>query len=142
MQIDYVKISYKEDVHICCTNFAKKMEQNSHKTTSQWKTYGKQLFSEDLEVQDVALFLLFHVELFHTLVLRNDLTPKWASEMGKWKLIIPSQVWLQYLFYLILLSNWCRCHICHVSWVWNWCCCEAIRFLKDGCNMIVRWTNR
>jgi hypothetical protein len=41
MQIDYVKISCKEDVHICHTNFAKKIERNSHETTSQWKTYGK-----------------------------------------------------------------------------------------------------
>jgi hypothetical protein len=52
MQIDYVKISCKEDVHICRTNFAKKMEQNSHETISQWKTYGKRLFSEDLEVRN------------------------------------------------------------------------------------------
>ena len=50
MQIDHVKISCKEDVHICHTNFTKKMDQNSHKTTSQWKTYRKQLFSEDLEI--------------------------------------------------------------------------------------------
>jgi hypothetical protein len=50
MQIDYMKISCKEDVHICRTNFTKKMERNLHETTSQWKTYGKQLFSEDLEV--------------------------------------------------------------------------------------------
>jgi hypothetical protein len=50
MQIDYVKISCKEDVHICCTNFAKKMERNLYETPSLWKTYGKQLFSEDLEV--------------------------------------------------------------------------------------------
>jgi hypothetical protein len=41
MQIDYVKISCKEDVHICHTNFAKEMEQNLHETTSRWKTYGK-----------------------------------------------------------------------------------------------------
>jgi hypothetical protein len=34
MQIDYVKISRKEDVHICHTNFAKKMERNLHETTS------------------------------------------------------------------------------------------------------------
>jgi hypothetical protein len=52
MQIDYVKISCKEDVHICYTNFAKKMERNLHETTSWWKTYEKRLFSEDLEVQD------------------------------------------------------------------------------------------
>jgi hypothetical protein len=49
-----VKISCKEDVHICRTKFAKQMEQNLHETTSQWKTYGKQLCSEDLEVQDDA----------------------------------------------------------------------------------------
>jgi hypothetical protein len=49
-----VKISYKEDVHICRTNFAKKMERNSHEITSWWKMYGKQLFFEDLEVQDDA----------------------------------------------------------------------------------------
>jgi hypothetical protein len=52
MQIDYVKISCKEDVHICCTNFVKQMERNLHETTSRWKTYGKRLFSEDLEVRD------------------------------------------------------------------------------------------
>jgi hypothetical protein len=34
MQIDFVKISLKEDVHSCRTNFAKKMEQNLHETTS------------------------------------------------------------------------------------------------------------
>jgi hypothetical protein len=28
------------------------MEQNLHETTNRWKSYGKQLFSEDLEVQD------------------------------------------------------------------------------------------
>jgi hypothetical protein len=54
MQIDYVKISCKEDVHICCTIFAIKMEQNLHETTNQWKTYGKQVFFEDLEVRDVS----------------------------------------------------------------------------------------
>jgi hypothetical protein len=52
MQIDYVKISCKENVHICRTNFAKQMERNLHETTSRWKTYGKQLFSEDLEIRD------------------------------------------------------------------------------------------
>jgi hypothetical protein len=54
-----MKISCKEDVHICHTNFAKKMEQNLHETTSWWKTYGKLLFSEDLEVRDVAISGLF-----------------------------------------------------------------------------------
>jgi hypothetical protein len=53
MQIDYVKISYKEDVHICRTNFVKNMERNSHERISQWKMYGKRLFFEDLEVRDV-----------------------------------------------------------------------------------------
>jgi hypothetical protein len=43
MQIDYVKISCKEDVHIYHTNFAKKMERNLHEITSRWKTYGKLL---------------------------------------------------------------------------------------------------
>jgi hypothetical protein len=50
MQIDYIKILCKEDVYIYRTNFAKKMEQNLHETTNQWKMYGKQLFFEDLEV--------------------------------------------------------------------------------------------
>jgi hypothetical protein len=54
MQINYVKMSCKEDVHIYRTNFAKQMERNLHETTSQWKTYGKRLFSEDLEVRDAA----------------------------------------------------------------------------------------
>jgi hypothetical protein len=58
MQIYYVKISCKEDVHICRTNFAKQMEQNLHETTSQWKTYGKmwktygkRLFSRTLKFE-------------------------------------------------------------------------------------------
>jgi hypothetical protein len=55
LQINYVKISCKENVHICRTNFAKQMEQNLHETTSRWKTYGKRLFFEDLEVRDVFL---------------------------------------------------------------------------------------
>jgi hypothetical protein len=50
-----VKISCKEDVHICCTNFVKKMERNLHGITSWWKTYGKRLFSEDLEARDVGV---------------------------------------------------------------------------------------
>jgi hypothetical protein len=58
MQIDYVNISCKEDVHICRTNFAIKMEQNSHETTSRWKTYGKQLFSENLEVRCILRCML------------------------------------------------------------------------------------
>jgi hypothetical protein len=37
IQIDYVKISCKEDVHICRTNFTKQMERNLHETTSQWQ---------------------------------------------------------------------------------------------------------
>jgi 23S rRNA U2552 (ribose-2'-O)-methylase RlmE/FtsJ len=40
MQIDYVKISYNENVHIIYTNFAKKLEQSLHETTNRWKTYG------------------------------------------------------------------------------------------------------
>jgi hypothetical protein len=31
------------------------MERNLHETTSRWKTYGKRLLSEDLEVQDEVL---------------------------------------------------------------------------------------
>jgi hypothetical protein len=55
MQIDYVKISCKEDIHICRTNFAKQIEQNLDETTSRSKTYGKRLFSEDLELRDVGI---------------------------------------------------------------------------------------
>jgi hypothetical protein len=58
MQIDHMKISCKEDVHICRTNFAKKMERNLHERTSRWKMYGKQLFFEDLEVRDEGLILV------------------------------------------------------------------------------------
>jgi hypothetical protein len=72
MQINYVKISCKEDVHICRTNFTKQMEWNSHERTNQWKMYGKRLFFEDLEVRDVVisksfmkvLFLFYHVTIF------------------------------------------------------------------------------
>jgi hypothetical protein len=45
-----VKISCNKDVRICHTKFAKKMERNLYETTSRWKTCGKRLFSEDLEV--------------------------------------------------------------------------------------------
>jgi hypothetical protein len=55
MQIDYVKISSKEDVHISRTNFGKKMERNLHERTSRWKMYGKRLFFEDLEVRDALV---------------------------------------------------------------------------------------
>jgi hypothetical protein len=44
--------SCKEDVHIYHTNFAKQMERNLQETSSRWKTYGKRLFSENLEVRD------------------------------------------------------------------------------------------
>jgi hypothetical protein len=67
MQIDYVKVWCKEDVHICHTNFAKKMEQNLHETSSWWKIYGKWLFSKDLEVWDgmysTPIFWSLHVHL-------------------------------------------------------------------------------
>jgi hypothetical protein len=53
-----VKISCKEDVHICRTNFAKQMERNLHETTSRWKTYGKRLFSKDLDVQDACVIFV------------------------------------------------------------------------------------
>ena len=33
------------------------MERNLHETTSWWKTYGKQLLSEDLEIQDVSFLV-------------------------------------------------------------------------------------
>jgi hypothetical protein len=59
MQIDYVKISCKEDVHICHTNFAKQIERNLHETTSRWKTYGKRPFSEGLEVRDEYISSLY-----------------------------------------------------------------------------------
>jgi hypothetical protein len=52
------QISCKENLHICRANFAKQMERNLHETISRWKTYGKRLFSEDLEVRDEVLVLL------------------------------------------------------------------------------------
>jgi hypothetical protein len=55
MQIDYVKISCEKDVHIYYTDFVKEMERNLHETTSWRKTYGKWLFSEDLEVRDAEI---------------------------------------------------------------------------------------
>jgi hypothetical protein len=65
MKIDYVKISCKEDVHICHTNFAKEMEQNLHETTSRWKTYRKRLFSKDLEVRDdVCVCINVYIHLY------------------------------------------------------------------------------
>ena len=56
--MDYVKISCKKDVYIWIINFVKKMEQNLHETTSWWKMCRIQLFSEDLEVQDIGLHFL------------------------------------------------------------------------------------
>jgi hypothetical protein len=37
------------------------MEQNLHETTSRWKTYGKRLFSEDLEVRDVIQYQMLGI---------------------------------------------------------------------------------
>jgi hypothetical protein len=82
MQIDYVKISCKEDVHICRTNFAKQMERNLHETTSQWKTYGKRLFSEDLEVRDVGPTL---ATPSHKEGIKKSLYLRWCKEF-----LIPS----------------------------------------------------
>jgi hypothetical protein len=65
MQIDYMKISCKEDVHIRQTNFAKKMERNLHETTNRWKTYGKRLFSEDLEIQDESITFFCDIKNIH-----------------------------------------------------------------------------
>ena len=51
MKIDYVKIIYKDDIHICRTNFAKKNGTKSHEIINWQKIYGKLLFSKDLEVR-------------------------------------------------------------------------------------------
>jgi hypothetical protein len=56
MQIDYMKISCKENVHICHTNFVKKMEQNLHETTSWWKTYGNNCFPRTLKFKMLHSF--------------------------------------------------------------------------------------
>jgi hypothetical protein len=74
MQIDSVKIPCKEDVHICHTNFAKKMERNSHERTSLWKMYGKRLFFEDLEVQDARVLIFIMILKF--IFGKWDLHPK------------------------------------------------------------------
>jgi hypothetical protein len=39
-----------------------KWNENLHETTSWWKTYGKQLFSEDLEVRDDKRFKQLKIE--------------------------------------------------------------------------------
>jgi hypothetical protein len=49
MQIDYVKISYKEDAHICRTSFAKKMEQNLYKKLASGKRMENDCFPRTLE---------------------------------------------------------------------------------------------
>ena len=64
MQIEYVKISCKEDVHIYCANFTKNVERNSHETTSWWKIYGIFLFFKDFEVQDDIIFPLLKFSRF------------------------------------------------------------------------------
>jgi hypothetical protein len=71
MQIDYVMISCKEDVHIYCTNFAKKMERNSHETTSQWYMYGNDCFPKTFK---------FEMTLQHTF--KNNTTIKSTEAHG------------------------------------------------------------
>jgi hypothetical protein len=39
------------------------MERNLHETTNRWKTYGKRLFSEDLEVRDVVHDALHNLKI-------------------------------------------------------------------------------
>jgi hypothetical protein len=51
MQIDYVKISCKEDVHICRTNFAKQMEQNLHETLAGRKHMENDYFPRTLKFE-------------------------------------------------------------------------------------------
>jgi hypothetical protein len=51
MQINNVKISCKEDVHIYCTDFIKDMKLNSQETTSLWKTYRKRLLIRTLKFE-------------------------------------------------------------------------------------------
>jgi hypothetical protein len=37
-----------------------------HETISRWKTYGKRLFSDDLEVRDEGGYKEFHIPLTKT----------------------------------------------------------------------------
>jgi hypothetical protein len=55
------------------------MERNLHETTNWWKTYGKQLFSKDLEVPDVVHKVFLKCKksnFFNSLLLVISLTMK------------------------------------------------------------------
>jgi hypothetical protein len=51
MQIDYVKISCKEDVHICRTNFAKQMERNLYEQLAGGKYTENDCFLRTLRFE-------------------------------------------------------------------------------------------
>jgi hypothetical protein len=56
MQIDYVKISCKEDVHICYTNFAKKWNEICMKQLAGGKHMKNDCFPRTLkfEMEDLS----------------------------------------------------------------------------------------
>jgi hypothetical protein len=85
MQIDYVKISCKEGVHICYTNFTKKMERNLHETTSRWKTYGKHMEND-------CFPRTLKFEMWHLVGKRGVKADPWewgglGFDFGWWRLI-------------------------------------------------------
>jgi hypothetical protein len=68
MKIDYVKISYKEDVHICCTNIAKKWNQISMKQLAGGKCMENDCFPTFLKFEMLLVGLLISNFLGGTLV--------------------------------------------------------------------------
>jgi hypothetical protein len=111
MQIDYMKISCKEDVHICHTNFAKQMERNLYETTSWWKTYGKRLFSKDLEVRDASGYIWWLKNLYMVISKKNSKIYIMLFEIkmdfkNKFKIFHPhKRKFNEYFFYIIYIWN-------------------------------------
>ena len=88
MQIDYVKISCKEDVHICCTNFAKKWNEICKKELAGGKYMENDCFLRTLKFE---MQFLSHDDAAHVsnkmrfAIFRRALAPTlchhWCSSM-------------------------------------------------------------
>jgi hypothetical protein len=93
----------QRNVHICHTIFLIKMKQNSHETTSQWKTYGKQLFFEDIEVGDVLPIFGCSCCSFRTFLLKVGI-----GQTLKWMLLPQLQDNCRWNVCEVVALGWCR----------------------------------
>ena len=85
MQLDYVKISCKEDVHIHHTNFAKKIEQNLHETTSHGKQMENDCLSRTLKFKMKCIFVVAYLLLIWLSTMITMIRLNFDSELKKLK---------------------------------------------------------